>query len=94
LQRSVTEIRRSRRGRPKVSSASMRETVARITCHSEGGVAMDDRIEGKVKEAEGKLTGDKDREAEGKAQDALGHAKDAADSAADAARAKADDLKS
>jgi uncharacterized protein YjbJ (UPF0337 family) len=53
---------------------------------------MDDRTEGKVKEVEGKLTGDKDREAEGKAQDALGHAKDAAESAADAARAKLDDI--
>jgi uncharacterized protein YjbJ (UPF0337 family) len=54
---------------------------------------MDDRIEGKVKEAEGKLTGDKDREAEGQAQDALGQAKGAAEGAADAARAKLDDLK-
>jgi uncharacterized protein YjbJ (UPF0337 family) len=54
---------------------------------------MDDRIEGKAKEAEGKLTGDKDREAEGKAQDALGQAKGAAEGAADAARAKLDDLK-
>ena len=40
---------------------------------------MDDRIEGKAKEAEGKLTGDKNREAEGKAQDALGQAKGAAE---------------
>ena len=40
---------------------------------------MDDRIEGKAKEAEGKLTGDKGTEAEGKAQGALGKAKDAVD---------------
>ena len=55
---------------------------------------MDDRIEGKTKEAEGKLTGDKDLEAEGKAQDAFGQAKGAAEGAADAARSKVDDLKS
>jgi uncharacterized protein YjbJ (UPF0337 family) len=53
---------------------------------------MDDRIEGQTKEVEGKLTRDRDREAEGKAQDALGQAKGAADGAADAARAKLDDL--
>jgi hypothetical protein len=34
---------------------------------------MSDEVEGKLKEAEGKLTGDSDREAEGKAQGALGH---------------------
>jgi uncharacterized protein YjbJ (UPF0337 family) len=54
---------------------------------------MDDRIEGKAKEAEGKLTGDKDLEAEGKAQDAFGQAKGAAEGAADAARSKVEDLK-
>jgi uncharacterized protein YjbJ (UPF0337 family) len=52
---------------------------------------MDDRVEGTVKEAEGKLSGDKDKEAEGQAQDALGHTKEAAKGAADAARAKLDD---
>ena len=51
---------------------------------------MNDKLEGTAKEAEGKLTGDKDREAEGKAQSALGHAKDAA---SDAAGAVSDKLK-
>jgi uncharacterized protein YjbJ (UPF0337 family) len=51
---------------------------------------MDDRIEGKVKEAEGKLTGDRDKEAEGKAQGGLGKAKDAADDLKDAAGKKLD----
>jgi uncharacterized protein YjbJ (UPF0337 family) len=49
---------------------------------------MDDRIEGKAKEAEGKLTGDKGKEAEGEAQGGLGKAKDAAGDLGDAARDK------
>ncbi len=36
-----------------------------------------DQVVGKVKEVEGKLTGDKVREAEGKAQGVLGKVKDA-----------------
>jgi uncharacterized protein YjbJ (UPF0337 family) len=94
LQRSVTEIRRSLSGRPNVSCASTRETVATDSDHEPKGVDMDDdRIEGKLKEAEGKLTGDKGKEAEGEAQGALGKAKDAADDASDAVRDKVDDLK-
>jgi uncharacterized protein YjbJ (UPF0337 family) len=38
-----------------------------------------DRIEGNLKEAEGKLTGDKVREKQGQAQDTWGKAKDKAD---------------
>ena len=38
-----------------------------------------DRIEGKAKEYEGKLTGDESREAEGRVQEKLGEAKDKAD---------------
>jgi uncharacterized protein YjbJ (UPF0337 family) len=53
---------------------------------------MDDRIEGKVKEAEGKLTGDKDKEAEGKAQEAVGKLESATDDAIAAAKAKAEKL--
>lgn len=52
---------------------------------------MNDKLEGKAKEAEGKLTGDADREAEGKAQSAAGHAKDAAADAAGAAEKKLKD---
>jgi uncharacterized protein YjbJ (UPF0337 family) len=52
---------------------------------------MSDKIEGKLKEAEGKLTGDSDREAEGKAQGAVGHAKDAASGAAEAVSDKLKD---
>ena len=52
------------------------------------GVDVDeDRIEGKVKEGAGKLTGDEELEKEGQAQDAWGKAKDKADDAKD----KADD---
>ena len=40
-----------------------------------------DRIEGKAKEVEGKLTNDESREAEGRAQDKWGEAKDKADDA-------------
>ena len=38
-----------------------------------------DRIEGNLKEAEGKLTGDELREKQGQAQDAWGKAKDKVD---------------
>jgi uncharacterized protein YjbJ (UPF0337 family) len=40
-----------------------------------------DRIEGKAKEVEGKITGDESREAEGRAQSKWGEAKDKADDA-------------
>jgi uncharacterized protein YjbJ (UPF0337 family) len=46
-------------------------------------VVNKDRIEGNLKEAEGKLTGDKLREKQGQAQDTWGKAKDAADDALD-----------
>jgi uncharacterized protein YjbJ (UPF0337 family) len=48
-----------------------------------------DRIEGNLKEAEGKLTGDELREKQGQAQDTWGKVKDGADDALD--RAKGDD---
>ena len=40
-----------------------------------------DRIEGKAKELEGKVTGDESREAEGRAQGKLGETKEKADGA-------------
>lgn len=46
---------------------------------------MDD-AEGKAKEAEGKLTGDKSKEAEGKLDQAKGDVKDAGNAAADAVK--------
>lgn len=52
-----------------------------------------DRIEGNIKEAEGKLTGDEDREKEGQAQDAWGKTKDSASDAADKVKEVADDAK-
>ena len=52
-----------------------------------------DRIEGDLKEAEGKLTGDEDREAEGKAQSAWGEAKDKADDAWESTKDAAEDVK-
>ena len=52
-----------------------------------------DRIEGKVKEAEGKLTGDEEREQEGQAQSAWGKTKDKADDAWDSAKDAADSAK-
>jgi len=42
-----------------------------------------DRIEGNLKEAEGKLTGDTMREKQGQAQDTWGKAKDKVDDAFD-----------
>ena len=45
-----------------------------------------DRIEGKLKEAEGKVTGDEEREHEGEAQAAWGKTKDKADDALDSAK--------
>ena len=50
-----------------------------------------DRIEGNLKEAEGKLTGDETLEQEGQAQDSWGKAKDSADEAYDSAKDLGDD---
>ena len=52
-----------------------------------------DRIEGNLKEAEGKLTGDEELEREGEAQDAWGKAKDSASDAWDGVKDAADDAK-
>jgi uncharacterized protein YjbJ (UPF0337 family) len=52
-----------------------------------------DRIEGNMKEAGGKLTGDEELEREGEAQDALGKAKDSARDAWDETKDAADDAK-
>ena len=52
-----------------------------------------DRIEGNLKEAEGKVTGDEDREREGEAQGAWGKAKDSADDAWEKTKDAADDVK-
>ena len=51
-----------------------------------------DRIEGKAKEVEGKLTDDESREAEGKAQGKWGELKDKADDAWEDAKDKAGEL--
>ena len=45
-----------------------------------------DRIEGNLKEAEGKPTGDEQLEQEGRAQDSWGKAKDSADDVYDGAK--------
>lgn len=50
-----------------------------------------DRIEGNVKQAEGKLTGDEALEHEGQAQDSFGKAKDSADDAFESAKELGDD---
>ena len=50
----------------------------------------EDRVEGKAKELEGKVTGDEAREAEGKGQGMLGKAKDKASDAADSVRGRDD----
>ena len=50
-----------------------------------------DRIEGNVKEAEGKLTGDEQLEKEGQAQDSWGKAKDSVDDAYEGAKDAGDD---
>lgn len=50
-----------------------------------------DRIEGELKETEGKLTGDELREGQGKAQSAWGEAKDKADDAWDEAKEEVDE---
>ena len=50
-----------------------------------------DRIEGNLKEAEGRLTGDEELEQEGRAQDSWGKAKDSADNAYESAKDLGDD---
>ena len=58
------------------------------------GVNLDsDRIEGNLKEAEGKLTGDEELEKEGQAQDAWGKAKDKADDAWESTKDAAESAK-
>lgn len=52
-----------------------------------------DRIEGTLKQGEGKLTGDDDRVAEGDAQESWGKTKDTADDAWDETKDKLDDVK-
>jgi uncharacterized protein YjbJ (UPF0337 family) len=52
-----------------------------------------DRIEGRVKEGAGKVTGDEELEREGEAQGAWGDAKDKAGDAWDKAKDAADDAK-
>lgn len=52
-----------------------------------------DRIEGKAKETEGKLTGDESREAEGNAQGKFGELKDNAEDGFDEAKDKAEEAK-
>jgi uncharacterized protein YjbJ (UPF0337 family) len=52
-----------------------------------------DRVEGNMKEAEGKLTGDDELEREGEAQDAWGKAKDSASDAWDETKDAAEDAK-
>ena len=51
-----------------------------------------DRIEGKAKELEGKVTDDESREAEGRAQGTWGELKDKADDAWEDAKDKGEDL--
>ncbi|MBA2741432.1 MAG: CsbD family protein [Actinobacteria bacterium] len=51
-----------------------------------------DRIEGKAKEVEGKITGDESREAEGKTQSTWGEAKDKADDAWEDVKDKVGDM--
>jgi uncharacterized protein YjbJ (UPF0337 family) len=53
----------------------------------------EDRIEGNLKQAEGKLTGDEELEQEGRAQDSWGKAKDSASDAKDSVADAADDAK-
>ena len=51
-----------------------------------------DRVEGKAKEVEGKVTGDESREAEGRVQGAWGELKDKTDDAWEGTKDKAGDL--
>ena len=52
-----------------------------------------DRIEGNLKQGEGKLTGDEERESEGKAQESWGKTKDTADDAWEGTKDAAGDAK-
>jgi uncharacterized protein YjbJ (UPF0337 family) len=52
-----------------------------------------DKVAGKAKETEGKITGDKAREAQGKGQNLFGKAKEKLDEAADTIKEKIDQHK-
>jgi uncharacterized protein YjbJ (UPF0337 family) len=55
--------------------------------------AISDKIKGKAKQVEGRVTGDKLREAQGSAQQAKGDIEGAVDRAKNRARAKIDEMK-
>lgn len=57
------------------------------------GSATVDKVKGTVKEAAGKVTGDKCLEAEGKTDKAMGQVKTATDKATDAAKGVRDSLR-
>ena len=64
--------------------------VSRVHRKEPTMAGTEDRVEGKAKELEGKVTGDEARETEGKGQGMLGKAKDKASDAADSIRGKDD----
>jgi len=55
--------------------------------------AISDKLKGKAKQVEGRVTGDKIREAQGSAQKAKGDIEGAVDRAKNRARAKIDEMK-
>jgi uncharacterized protein YjbJ (UPF0337 family) len=62
------------------------ETVIASLTEEERSVSNQDEIKGRVEEAAGDLTGDKDLQREGKIDQAGGKAKDAIDNAGDKAK--------
>ena len=54
---------------------------------------MTEKWSGKLKETEGKLTGDKVREGQGKAESTIGEAKEKAEDLGNAAERKLDDVR-
>lgn len=55
--------------------------------------AISDKLKGKAKQAEGRITGDKVRETQGKAEETKGKVEGAVDRAKYRARAKIDEMK-
>ena len=68
--------------RPRIAVSRVAGTGRRGT-GEEGGTVKKDEAQGRVEEAAGDLTGDKDLQRKGKTDQAAGKAKDAVDSASD-----------
>jgi uncharacterized protein YjbJ (UPF0337 family) len=82
----MTSSRPSSRFESKAAGTTDRQTVIASLTEEGRSVSNQDEVQGRVKEAAGDLTGDKELQREGKIDQASGKAKDAVDKAGDKAK--------